>query len=223
MLAPIASLVVEDLSVCGVAGYLFRSRDGLTGDSLVREMLRELVHRGPDAEGVAILGGAGLGVGLGCRRLAIVDPSERSNQPIINERGSIHLVHNGEIYNYRELRRELESRGHVFRSAGDAEVIGHAYEEWGAACVKRFNGEWAFALWDAATRRLFCSRDRFGIKPFYYAEEPEQFVFASEIKALSLSLFDCRDMILEARHDQDRFSLSDFGGRHRWRIEFGTG
>jgi asparagine synthase (glutamine-hydrolysing) len=138
-----------------------------------------LDHRGPD--------GAGAwdepGVALGFRRLAILDLSEAGMQPFVSADGRHVLVHNGEIYNYRELRAELESRGHRFRSATDTEVVLAAYREWGDRCVERFNGMWAFALWDAAKQRLFCSRDRFGVKPFYYTWDGSRLVFASELKA----------------------------------------
>src|SRR5207249_2542692 len=97
--------------------------------------------------------------------------------------GALRLVHNGEVYNYRELRRELEAKGHRFRSSTDTEVMLAAYREWGDRCVERFNGMWAFALWDGPRRRLFCSRDRFGVKPFYYRFEGGRFVFASEPRA----------------------------------------
>src|SRR5262249_58913835 len=97
-----------------------------------------------------------------------IDPAPAGDQPFASEDGLLQLVHNGEIYNYRELRVELEAKGHRFRSASDTEVILAAYREWGDRCVERFNGMWAFAIWDVARRRLFASRDRFGIKPFYY-------------------------------------------------------
>lgn len=121
---------------------------------------------------------------FGHRRLAIFDLSAAGHQPMCNEDGTIWITYNGEIYNYIELRAELISRGHTFNSNTDTEVVIHAYEEWGYDCLKKFNGEWAFALWDMKIHKLFCSRDRFGIKPFYYYFNGEIFVFASEIKAL---------------------------------------
>jgi asparagine synthase (glutamine-hydrolysing) len=142
-------------------------------------MAAALDHRGPDGDGAF----ADDGVALGFRRLAIIDLSDAGMQPFASDDGALRLVHNGEIYNYRELRRELETHGHAFRSQTDTEVILHGYEQWGDACVERFNGMWAFALWDGRRRRLFCSRDRFGVKPFYYRWDVARFVFASELKA----------------------------------------
>ena len=121
---------------------------------------------------------------LAHRRLAIIDLSPAGHQPLCNEDATIWIIHNGEIYNFPELRKELESRGHRFLSRTDTEVIVHAYEEWGADCLAEFNGMWAFCLWDSRARKLFCSCDHFGIKPFYYFFDGERFVFASEIKAL---------------------------------------
>lgn len=122
-------------------------------------------------------------VGLGHRRLAIIDLTT-GDQPVFNEAGDIGIVFNGEIYNYVELRTDLESRGHVFRTHSDTETIVHAYEEWGTECVQRFNGMWAFALWDKTCRKLWLSRDRLGEKPLYYAEHDGTLFFGSEIKAL---------------------------------------
>lgn len=143
-------------------------------------MADALAHRGPDSDG---LYGDDAGVALGFRRLAIIDLSDAGNQPFASEGGALQLLNNGEIYNYRELRRELEALGHRFRSATDTEVILRAYEQWGERCVERFNGMWAIVIWDARARKLFCSRDRFGIKPFYYAWDGARLVFASEPKA----------------------------------------
>jgi asparagine synthase (glutamine-hydrolysing) len=123
-------------------------------------------------------------IGLVHRRLAIIDLSDEGLQPMTSEDGTLWIVFNGEIYNFIELREQLVARGHRFHSASDTEVILHAYEEWGAECLPRFNGMWAFALFDERTGTLFCARDRFGIKPFYYAWAGGSFFFASEIKAL---------------------------------------
>jgi asparagine synthase (glutamine-hydrolysing) len=165
--------------MCGIAGqYCY---NGAPPDPrLLAAMSERIAHRGPDGEGTWIKGS----VGLAHRRLAIIDLSEDAHQPMANEDGSLQLVFNGEIYNFVELREELVRCGHVFRSKGDSEVILHAYEEWGHECLARFNGMWAFALWDERKQQLFCSRDRFGIKPFYYTEAGGSFLFASEIKAL---------------------------------------
>jgi asparagine synthase (glutamine-hydrolysing) len=165
--------------MCGIAGQY--SLDGGAPDAgLLAEMSRRLAHRGPDGEGTHIRGS----VGLVHRRLAIIDLSADGLQPMTNEDGTLWIVFNGEIYNYVELRDELLAKGHRFHSHSDTEVILHAYEEWGAQCLLRFNGMWAFALFDEKTGTLFCARDRFGIKPFYYAGAGGSFCFASEIKAL---------------------------------------
>ncbi|MGS0755665.1 asparagine synthetase B family protein, partial [Roseateles sp. GG27B] len=110
--------------------------------------------------------------------MSILDLSAAGHQPMFNEDSSLVLVFNGEIYNYLELIPELQAAGHVFRSRSDSEVILHAYEEWGADCVKRFNGMWAFAIWDTRSRELFMSRDRFGVKPFNYLQRDGRFVFS---------------------------------------------
>ena len=163
--------------MCGICGVVAFGRPADT--ETVAAMARRLDHRGPDGDGAY----DEPGVALGFRRLAIIDLSDAGMQPMASEDGRLRLVHNGEVYNYRELRAELESKGHRFRSATDTEVILAAYREWDEACVERFNGMWAFALWDAERRRLFCSRDRFGVKPFYYRHADGRFVFASELKA----------------------------------------
>src|SRR5438067_4430199 len=164
--------------MCGLCGVI---HFGHPPERQTTERMAELMgHRGPD--------GAGTfederGVALGHRRLAIIDLSDAGLQPFASADGTLQLLHNGEIYNYRELRAELESLGHRFRSATDTEVVLAAYRQWGDDCVRRFNGMWAFALWDGGRERLFCSRDRFGVKPFYYRTEAGRFVFASELKA----------------------------------------
>ncbi len=134
-------------------------------------------HRGPDASGWHIRDN----VGLGHKRLAIFDLSDAAKQPLLIEDHGI--VFNGAIYNYRELRQELEKKGYSFFSRSDTEVILQAYRHWGPACVHRFNGQWAFAVYDPLRKKIFCSRDRFGIKPFYYVQFGQKFCFASEIKA----------------------------------------
>jgi asparagine synthase (glutamine-hydrolysing) len=138
---------------------------------------------------------------LANRRLSIIDLSPAGHQPMCNENRTIWIVHNGEIYNFRELRRDLQERGHQFVSDTDTEVIIHAYEEWGRNCLSRFNGMWAFCIWDARNNKLFCSRDRFGIKPFYYYFDDEVFAFASEIKALLRLPFLQRELNHKAAHD----------------------
>jgi asparagine synthase (glutamine-hydrolysing) len=158
--------------MCGLVGVvdLDRPADRAT----VERMLGDLAHRGPDGRGVF----ADDGVCLGHLRLAILDLSDAGLQPMAD--GELQLLHNGEIYNYLELRDELRACGHRFSTGTDSEVILAAYREWGEQCVERFNGMWAFVIWDAARRLLFCSRDRLGIKPFYYRLDGDRFAFASE-------------------------------------------
>jgi asparagine synthase (glutamine-hydrolysing) len=163
--------------MCGICGIVAPGRPPEL--ATVEAMTRRLAHRGPDGEGSY----AGDGVALGFRRLAIIDLRDVGNQPFASPDGGLQLVFNGEIYNYRELRSELEGRGHRFRTATDTEVLLAAYIEWGERCVERFAGMWAFAIWDAAKRHLFASRDRFGIKPFYYRATDGRLAFASEPKA----------------------------------------
>lgn len=165
--------------MCGIAGqYCFDG--GVPERELLVRMSGQLIHRGPDGEGLEVRGP----MGMVHRRLAIIDLSDEGLQPMTNEDKTLWLLYNGEIYNYVELREELVGKGHRFHSQSDTEVILHAYEEWGTGCLQRFNGMWAFALWDERAQQLFCARDRFGIKPFYYTEINGSFLFASEIKAL---------------------------------------
>lgn len=164
--------------MCGIAG-IYSESGGISKESL-EIMSKRLEHRGPDGCGIKIFDKCG----LVHRRLSIIDLSENASQPMCNEDETLWLVFNGEIYNYLELRENLIERGHTFRSETDSEVIIHSYEEWGADCTKKFNGMWAFAIYDTKTGKLFCSRDRFGVKPFYYAYSHGDFFFASEIKAL---------------------------------------
>jgi asparagine synthase (glutamine-hydrolysing) len=165
--------------MCGIAGQY--CLDGRGPDEvLLAAMSGRLTHRGPDGEGTRICGSTG----LVHRRLAIIDLTAEGLQPMTNEDGTLWLVFNGEIYNYVELREELIKKGHRFHSHSDTEVILHAYEEWDTGCLGRFNGMWAFALWDEHGHKLFCARDRFGIKPLYYTQAGGSFLFASEIKAL---------------------------------------
>jgi asparagine synthase (glutamine-hydrolysing) len=163
--------------VCGLCGIVDFEAPVSRAD--VEAMCAALVHRGPDGQNVFHDGP----VALGHRRLAIIDLSDGGLQPLARADGALQLIHNGEIYNYVEVRRELEQKGYAFRTATDTEVLLAAYEEWGTHCVERFNGMWAFAIWDAREQRLFCSRDRFGVKPFYYQWTRGRLRFASELKA----------------------------------------
>jgi asparagine synthase (glutamine-hydrolysing) len=164
--------------MCGIAGVM--SLDGKpVGLDDVRPMCAAMRHRGPDDEGFH----HEPGIALGMRRLSIID-LDGGQQPVRNEDGSISVVFNGEIYNFRELRDELERRGHVFRGASDSETIVHLYEEHGERCVDRLRGMFAFAVWDAGRQQLLLARDRLGIKPLYYAVAGGRLLFASELKAL---------------------------------------
>ncbi len=165
--------------MCGIAGVFHFSADREADGSVLSKMTDTLTHRGPDGEGHFIRGN----VGLGHRRLTIIDLST-GDQPLISEDGSIAIVFNGEIYNYLELRDELQKFGFKFRTNSDTEVIMHAYRHWGVECQNRFNGMWAFALWDDRNKQLLISRDRLGEKPIYYTVFDNTLVFASEIKAL---------------------------------------
>ncbi len=169
--------------MCGIAGMLLPDGDPARvpdAARIVATMNRLQAHRGPDDEGLH----DAPGIVLGHRRLSILDLSPRGHQPMRLADTPLWIVHNGEVYNYRELRADLVARGHHFRSETDTEVILAAYAQWGSACVERFNGMFAFAIWHAADRILFCARDRFGIKPFHYVDLADgTFAFASEIKA----------------------------------------
>lgn len=169
-----------DFRMCGICGIV-----GQPDEQLIKKMLARIAHRGPDDEGVYIAGtSGGERIGLGHRRLSIIDLSAAGHEPMSDPTGRIWLTYNGEIYNFKDLRRELEALGHRFKSNTDAEVIIFAYLEWGRECLTRFNGMFAFAVWDARDDSLFLARDRLGIKPMYYADTPAGFAFASEIKAL---------------------------------------
>lgn len=165
--------------MCGMCGFLQRIPGRRSDLELLARMTARLAHRGPEAVGRF----HDSNVALGHSRLAIIDP-EGGAQPISNEDGSVWVIHNGEIFNYLELGRELAARGHRLRTHSDAEVIVHAWEEWGRDCFTRFNGQWALALWDSSRRRLVLSRDRLGIRPLYYVTTRERLLFASEVKAL---------------------------------------
>ena len=166
--------------MCGISGWFDTAGDRPVDRALITKMTDALAHRGPDGQGFYF----GPGIGLGHRRLAIIDLTT-GDQPMFNRSRSIGLVFNGEIYNFRDLRRELISRGHRFDTVSDTEVIIHAWEEWQENCVERLSGMFAFALWDATRRTLFLARDRLGEKPLYYAFLPDgALIFGSELKAL---------------------------------------
>jgi asparagine synthase (glutamine-hydrolysing) len=177
--------------MCGICGFNWKD------ETLVRNMTREMTHRGPDQQGIL----CAEGVSLGHRRLSIIDLSVNGRQPMANEDGTIHLVFNGEIYNFQELRPELERRGHRFVSQADSEVILHAYEEYGVAALERLRGMFAFAIWDANDQTLLLARDRIGIKPLYYYHRNGRLVFASEIKAILQDVTISRELNHQALYD----------------------
>lgn len=166
-------------AVCGIAGIYHYRTDQPINEAVLRRMTGALVHRGPDDEGFHVAGK----IGLGHRRLSIIDVAG-GHQPVFNEDGSIAVTLNGEIYNYRELAKLVEARGHQLRTQSDTETIAHLYEEFGEACVEHLHGMFAFALWDAREQKLLLARDRAGKKPLYFADVNGALLFGSELKAL---------------------------------------
>jgi asparagine synthase (glutamine-hydrolysing) len=164
--------------MCGICG-IFNFNGAPVERDLLTRMTTTIRHRGPDGEGFYV----GESVGLGHRRLSIID-LEGGAQPITNEDGTLQIIFNGEIYNFIELREELKKKGHIFKTRSDTEVILHGYEEWGLDCLLRFNGIFAFALWDQQRKRLVLARDHLGVKPLYYIVLGNRLLFGSEIKAL---------------------------------------
>ena len=163
--------------MCGIAGVV-NSKRGVDA-ATIRRMCQSIVHRGPDDEGIFVKDGAGLGV----RRLSVIDLAG-GHQPVFNEDNSTCVVYNGEIYNFQELRQELEGRGHRFHTRTDTEVIVHLYEEMGRDCVQKLRGMFAFAIYDTRNKSLMLARDRLGVKPLHYAFADGRLLFASEIKSI---------------------------------------
>jgi len=160
--------------ICGVAGN--------ADEETVERMVADLQHRGPDGNGIKVFSHPP--VVLGHTRLAIIDLTDAAAQPMSTEDGRFHITYNGEVYNFRQLRKELEEKGYGFRSNSDTEVVLNAYAEWGPDCLRHFNGQFAFAVWDARDGTMFLARDRLGIKPLYYATDCKRLAFASEISPL---------------------------------------
>ena len=184
--------------MCGIAGILDPMQRRGVDAPLLDRMTDSLAHRGPDDRGTWIEGP----VGLGHRRLSIIDLSAAGHQPLFDEAGRVGIVFNGEIYNFRELMAELRGRGYAFRSRSDTEVIVHAWREWGERCVERLRGMFAFAIWDRSARTLFLARDRIGIKPLYYGLLPDgRLLFGSELKALTAHPDLPRDLRADAVED----------------------
>jgi asparagine synthase (glutamine-hydrolysing) len=196
--------------MCGIAGW-YDSEPVLDGPSRMKSMLTALIHRGPDDEGQYI----SAPVALGIRRLSIMDV-QGGHQPIPNEDSTVWVVLNGEIYNFPELRRELEAKGHIFTTFSDTEVIVHGYEEWGDACISRLNGIFGLAIWDQRRRRLVLARDHFGVKPLYYCTHGKRLLWASEIKAILTDAtiprrvdLDALDLFLTFRFVPSPFTMFD--------------
>src|ERR671932_525770 len=186
--------------MCGIAGMV-RRRDRAVDAALLQRMCDALRHRGPDEEGQYLNGP----VGLAMRRLAIIDLAG-GQQPIHNEDGTAWIVFNGEIYNYKELRLQLEKLGHQFYTDSDTEAIVHAYEQYGADCPRHLRGMFAFAIWDEAREELFLARDRVGKKPLLYARVGDELVFGSEFTALLLHPGVSREIEPAAIHDYLSFT-----------------
>lgn len=182
--------------MCGIAGGVLRAGDRKCA---VARMTAALAHRGPDD--IGYVEDPESGVALGHRRLAILDLSFAGHQPMRSVSGRYWTVHNGEIYNYRELRDELSALGHVFSTATDTEVLLTAFDQWGVSCVSRLRGMWAFAIWDNDRDELYLTRDRLGIKPLYYAVTPDGLIFASEVSALLASGLVSRELDKQAVWD----------------------
>jgi len=168
--------------MCGIVALL--TPDTQLPRNLIDAMRDRLVHRGPDGADSWIQRADAFAVALGHRRLSIIDLSDGGRQPMLAAEGRVAITYNGEIYNYIELRAELEREGAVFRTSSDTEVLLAAYLRWGIDCLPRLNGMFAFALWDGRSSRMFVARDRFGEKPLFLREDAGVFAFASEIKAL---------------------------------------
>ena len=165
--------------MCGICGIFYTDATQNVDRDVLAGMNRQIVHRGPDDEGFFVEGN----VGLAMRRLSIIDV-KTGHQPIANEDESLRIVFNGEIYNHAELRAQLETQGHRYRTRSDTETIIHLYEQYGRDCVKHLRGMFAFAIWDRNRKTLFAARDRLGIKPFYYRYDGKSLFFGSEIKAI---------------------------------------
>lgn len=201
--------------MCGI--FAIVSKHGLPVDQgQIRPPLDTVSHRGPDASGIYLW----RSIGLGHRRLRIIDLDRASDQPFQSSDGDLVISYNGEVYNYIELRQELVLLGHTFRTASDTEVVLNAYRQWGTECVNRFNGMWAFALLDKTKSKLFCSRDRFGIKPLYYLDSDSELVLASEPKQIirhtgnaTARLESVVDFLLTQTMDSDEYTF--FEGMRR--------
>ena len=169
--------------MCGISGIVNFNNKSVEKE-VVAQMMKKMKHRGPDDEGIFIEDN----IGLGFVRLSILDLSISGHQPMASDDGKYVMIFNGEVYNYIELRDELKAKGYEFKSNSDSEVVLKSYQEWGEACLDKFNGMWALTIYNTQTKELFGARDRFGIKPFYYYKDSESFIFASEIKSIKVAI-----------------------------------
>ncbi len=189
--------------MCGIVG-IYKLDNSNINESELKNFANSLKHRGPDGEGIYINDDKNLG--LGHKRLSILDTASRANQPMFYGQDRYVIVFNGEIYNFLELKSELQDLGYKFKTTGDTEVILASFTEWGEACQSKFNGMWAFAIWDNINKSLFLSRDRFGVKPLYYLNNDDKFFFASELKAFmflhkkNIPEFNYSNFIYESRN-----------------------
>lgn len=186
--------------MCGIVGIYNLKNKSIKKSDIVK-MTDILKHRGPDGQGFYIK----KNIGLGHRRLAIIDLSARAAQPMENEDGSFVITYNGEIYNYLDLKKKLIKLGHVFRSNSDTEVLLHLFEEYGEKCLEKIKGVYAFAIWDEKNKKLFLARDKFGTKPLYYTFTKNKFIFASEIKAILTNKEIKREVCYEALNEYFTF------------------
>ena len=194
--------------MCGIVGKINFNRELIAENSLYK-MMKKIKHRGPDDEGIFI----DKNIGLGFVRLSIIDLSLAGHQPMLSEDKRYVIIFNGEVYNYIELREELKAKGHTFKSDSDTEVVLKSYQEWGEASLHKFNGMWAFVIYDQVTKKIFGARDRFGIKPFYYYKDNNTFLFASEIKAIKEVVPNPLSINDEAVFNYLSFNRTDYGER----------
>ena len=165
--------------MCGIAGFINLNGE-IVNKKILKNMTKIISHRGPDGEGIYI----DKNIGLGHRRLSIIDISNKGHQPMSDYSNEIVISYNGEIYNFKEIKKELETLGHKFSSRTDTEVIINSWKEWGEGCIYKFNGMFAFALYDKRVNSLFLVRDRYGIKPLYFAKFSNLLLFSSEQKSI---------------------------------------
>ena len=193
--------------MCGISGIVNFNNKSVE-KAVVAQMMKKMKHRGPDDEGIFLEDN----IGLGFVRLSILDLSISGHQPMESDDGKYVMIFNGEVYNYIELRDELKAKGYTFKSNSDSEVVLKSYQEWGEACLDKFNGMWALTIYNTQTKELFGARDRFGIKPFYYYKDNDSFVFASEIKSIKVAI-DNISINEQAVFDYLSFNRTDYGER----------